>query len=51
MSHYFCDGPCKGVASEVELEGKDKVCQMKGCTKEGEALTHCECANMESHKM
>lgn len=50
MKHFYCDGGCGGVATEEQMEGVDKVCQMSDCAKSRQPLNECDCDNMESHK-
>ena len=50
MKHYYCTGPCKGLATEQQMEGIEKVCQMEGCSKHHEPLVECNCDNMEVHQ-
>jgi len=49
MKNFYCDGACKGVATEAQMEGVDKVCQMESCPKHAQALHECSCDNMEVH--
>lgn len=37
--HYVCTGSCRGVSSEP------KVCESETCTKHGQPLTECDCAD------
>lgn len=39
MMHYVCTGDCGG---ELERSG---VCESEGCSKEGHALSECDCAD------
>lgn len=39
MMHYMCTGDC---GAEVERPG---VCENEGCSKEGQSLTECDCAD------
>lgn len=38
-THYICTGGCKGVAAEPG------VCTAEGCSKQGQPLSQCNCAD------
>ena len=39
MTHYVCAGDC---GAELERSG---VCEKEGCSKEGQPLIECDCAD------
>ena len=39
MTHYVCTGDCGGESE------KPKVCETEGCSKEGQQLSECDCAD------
>lgn len=39
MMHYVCTGDCGGESE------KAKVCDAEGCSKEGQPLSECDCAD------